>query len=75
MTIVRRIVGSALALLGITLLGWTWLVAETTGYGLRLGIVAFGVSIPAMSPIILAISMLAAGLSLGLGHQPHSREE
>jgi hypothetical protein len=71
MEFVRRVAGSALALLGLTLLGWVWFVAETTGQGLRLGIVAFGVSIPAMAPIILALALLVVGLSAGFGHRQY----
>lgn len=63
----QTVIGTLMAGSGLAIHAWLWMVAETTGRGLQLGVKVLGVLIPAMIPIMAGLCLLVFGLVIGYG--------
>lgn len=63
----KKVLGSLAIAMGFALAAWMWFGAETTGAGLALAVVAFGLNLPAAVPWMTAFALAIFGAVLGWG--------
>ncbi len=55
---VHAVLGNLMAGAGLAIFVWTLFFAETRDHGLGRGVNAFGISVPAMMPILAALGLV-----------------
>lgn len=67
----KKIIGSVMAVAGMSTLLWLWVASETTGHGLTLGVLVSGVPVAAMAPVVSGIGLIVIGLVIFYGGEKH----
>lgn len=64
----QRFFGIVMAALGMVNLGWLCMFAETVGHGLNIGVMVFGLPLPAMALAMSSLFLIVVGLVVGYGN-------